>query len=507
MSSAANWRWPAWVAANLAFLLLLALGTAMNAGNEARGLYLCLLFAMCSLPIVLLREINGRYAILSAMLALYLLFFGGGDISAAIGGSGPPVARNPPLLTRAELIILIGVAALLLGHRLGLAATRPREPENPPPDWRPIAVVSMGLLLWAAGTAAVYYWQIHIVVRRSVEIDNDLGAWNTMGLMLGRMIQPLGIMILAYALAKYRSSSLAVLVGAVVVLQISIGFLADSKETAMRAGLIAIIVLTLVRGRLPRAWLGAAALFVLFAFPVFQAYRAEVSGARGYTNEKAAANLGKVLKIAIASSDKVTEGVGGKQYRAQSFIERTSMKSSIEIVAERAGKDVRFQAGDTIVPMFAAFIPRIIWPDKPDAAAGQVFNQEFGISQYRDVYISPSHLGELYWNFGWPGVLLGMLAIGALLGWIGGRCDLSEHATVTRLLVVAVTIYSLVVRFEGSIAVEYTVWIRSLAAVGILHLVFARSTRSRRTSSGVRILDDAAGRAADREAMIGGRTT
>jgi uncharacterized membrane protein len=105
---------------------------------------------------------------------------------------------------------------------------------------------------------------------------------------------------------------------------------------------------------------------------------------------------------------------------------------------------------------------------------GQLFNKAFHITDSDDVYISPSHLGELYWNYGWAGVLFGMPLIGFICGWVGARFNLAEFTTVTRVLVTVITIKLLIVGFEGSIADIYVVWLRSLAGIGILHLAFAR---------------------------------
>jgi hypothetical protein len=91
-----------------------------------------------------------------------------------------------------------------------------------------------------------------------------------------------------------------------------------------------------------------------------------------------------------------------------------------------------------------------------------------------DTFISPSHLGELYWNFGWPGLMVGMTFIGMLLGWIGAASSLAERLSATRLLILLATVGTLCLQFEASVAVTYIVWIRSLAAIGFLHLLFNR---------------------------------
>jgi hypothetical protein len=51
---------------------------------------------------------------------------------------------------------------------------------------------------------------------------------------------------------------------------------------------------------------------------------------------------------------------------------------------------------------------------------------------------------------------------------------LAEFRTVTRVLVTVITIKQLIVGFEGGISDIYVVWLRALAGIGILHLIFAR---------------------------------
>jgi hypothetical protein len=90
------------------------------------------------------------------------------------------------------------------------------------------------------------------------------------------------------------------------------------------------------------------------------------------------------------------------------------------------------------------------------------------------VYISISHLGELYWNFGWAGVVFGMLAFGALLGYIGAKFNLEYGVTLTRVLMLLVAVRPFCIDFSGTMPISYSVWIRSAVAVGLLHLIFAR---------------------------------
>ena len=144
------------------------------------------------------------------------------------------------------------------------------------------------------------------------------------------------------------------------------------------------------------------------------------------------------------------------------------------------------QNGYTLIPMLAAFIPRIIWPDKLDVQTGQLLNKEFRVSAVAYTYISPSHLGEMYWNFGWAGVLVGMSVFGVGIGFIGGRFDCTREITITDLLVLLTTTQFLIIASEGSIAVQYVQWMRAIAIIALLHFVFAKkggSSRETKTQS------------------------
>jgi hypothetical protein len=177
---------------------------------------------------------------------------------------------------------------------------------------------------------------------------------------------------------------------------------------------------------------------------------------------------------AIATTGKANSGAD----RAQTFLERMTLKGSVEMIVAHTGADVPYQGGHTLVPLLGVFIPRLIWPEKPDVPTGRVVNRVFGVSEQEETYISPSHLGELYWNFGWPGVVLGMSIIGLLFGYVGRRCDLSHGANLTRILILVATIQLLVLGFESAIVPQYSVWLRSLLAIGLLHWGFARSTNT-----------------------------
>jgi hypothetical protein len=469
-------RFSLYVVLNVAFALFVGVAYAIGGLPNPRILYLCLLFALCSNPVIDFDALNGRFALLGLFMFVYFVSFGVGDVSNLLTdvdpASLPSSQRVSPGISKPEAVALIGGVMWVLGYRIALFVFNTNRFDRSPRDWSKSAVLIVGPLLWSIGTIATYRWNVYIVPDTTNEAFRkglaSISTATASAYILGQMCQPMGILLLAYAHRAFRIPYLLPILIGVVVLQLFIGFVVDVKGLAILAMVLIIVTSLLVDGRFPKGWLIAFVLFALFLFPFFQAYRGAIHG--NIARTEVVENFGKVLQLTIAAKEKVNTG----RDRAQTFLERGSVKGSLEIIVDKTGGDVEFQHGHTLSPILATFIPKIVWSDKRTVPTGQLVNREFRITESDDIYISPSHLGELYWNFGWSGVLLGMMLIGLLCGWVGARFNLSEFRTVTRVLVTVITIKQLIVSFEGDISSNYVVWLRLLAGVGLLHLIFAR---------------------------------
>jgi hypothetical protein len=76
------------------------------------------------------------------------------------------------------------------------------------------------------------------------------------------------------------------------------------------------------------------------------------------------------------------------------------------------------QLGSSMKDLYYAFIPRIIWPEKPPVSRGAWFTTYLGMSNSEAEATTSTGMttvGEWYWNFGIAGVAAGMLLTGALL--------------------------------------------------------------------------------------------
>ncbi len=467
-------RWPLYGLLNVAFVFYIAAASGIGSNANPRLLFLALLFAICSSPVLVLRKANDRFAMYAIFCGIYFISFGVLDLVALTAGPGDVSTISDPL-SAPEVLIILGGVAFALGYQL---AARRRQPSAfVARDWPRVTLLTVGLVLWAAGTYATWYWNIRLTVR-SGQFINNTGEAVTSILMLGRYAQPMGLLVVAYAYTVSRSALLSAVMIGLAVFQVYLGFVSDTKGGAMLGGIVVIVTSFLIKGKIPKGWAVAGVLYIFLVFPVFQAHRLYVVGERGLSNAMNVDNFAKAVEISIA-----TQKLAASEH-AQSFFERSSVKGSVEMIVNKTGHGVSYQNGYTLIPLATALIPRLIWPDKLDVETGELVNTEFHVTGERVTYISPSFLGEMYWNFGWAGGILGMLALGLLMGWINSLCDLSAASSVTRVLILGITILQLGVRFEASIATEYAVWLRSVLGILLMHWAFARrSPGSRRVAA------------------------
>lgn len=90
-----------------------------------------------------------------------------------------------------------------------------------------------------------------------------------------------------------------------------------------------------------------------------------------------------------------------------------------------------------------SLIPRALWPDKPHITQGGWFAHYVGFSSEATggtLSLGISATGELFWNFGLAGVLLGMFAIGIAIGGIWRLAMTGPASPITLTLLVATTL-------------------------------------------------------------------
>jgi hypothetical protein len=468
-----------YVIGNMGFSTMVGLGMLRGLRGDVNPLYLVLLFLLCSSPALLMKRLNDRYAPLAAFAAVYFIYFGALDVLNLLTGDPKRGPATGGVVSPAELAILAGCLLAQIGYLVGCRRYEARR-LSALRDWPEPALVFVGAALWMISTWLFWQFKIEIINDPTNEaVKRGLGTLNglqVIGFLLAGYLQPLCIVILAYAQCRYRRAYMIPVLAVVLGVQMVFGFVADIKGQVLLGFVLIALTKFLVDGRIPKVRVVFMAAMIVMIFPVLQANRM----LRGdLDHAKAEKNIIQTLQKAIESTGSANSGAN----RAQTVLERLSLKDNIEMIVARTGVDVGYQNGHTIAPLLTVFIPRILWPSKSDVQTGQVLNKEFHLSEQEETYISPSHLGELYWNYGWPGILVGMPLIGLILGLVGRQCDLSQGANLTRILILGATIQQLVLGFESAIVPQYSVWLRTLLAIALLHCLLARAVDARRSDA------------------------
>ncbi len=104
--------------------------------------------------------------------------------------------------------------------------------------------------------------------------------------------------------------------------------------------------------------------------------------------------------------------------------------SQVGRIVEQEG----FLEGKTLEYLAYAFVPRVLWPEKPTIAKGSWFALRIGQAYQRpdgsiNNSVNMTIPGELYMNFGWPGVLLGLVAFALLIAVLWSRTDFLSDPT------------------------------------------------------------------------------
>lgn len=88
--------------------------------------------------------------------------------------------------------------------------------------------------------------------------------------------------------------------------------------------------------------------------------------------------------------------------------------------------------GESFLMFIVAPIPRALWPEKPVVRIGPYVAQE--ILEYNNKSgAPPSAIGELFINFGWAGVTIGMLFLGSFVALVRNSFEKVQSLNTTRV--------------------------------------------------------------------------
>lgn len=455
--------------------------------NASMAAYVALLSLACTLPLLFATSYRGRASLMIMFLAYYFAIFG---LSALVGlFTYHPTTSGAWSATSSwggEIVILAGALCFLLGYAVTTGLPVYRAAGWSAREWSPRASAILGIICWLIGALSNVSFLFHGAVSGApIHINPMIGGF----LALLRYLQPVGSLLLIYLYLTTRNKKILAVLLATMALDVGLGFFSGSKELAIRAPMLFLLGVILLRERIPVFALVVFTLGTALFFNLSQEFRNELhqlshwNASSNVTHTKLAAGKETLLNSNLPMSSRLTSGL-------DYFLARISQKWVIDLLVDRTGeRGVPYKDGATLTPLFYTFIPRFIAPNKPNNVTGKIFNQAFSIST-PNTSIAITNLGDLYWNFGWAGVIAGMTIIGAFMAWAATMFRLDINPTAPKFLFLVITIYFLILMSEGGIALVYTLWARVAVVFLLIHAFVPKKRISgparRRRSDGKR---------------------
>ncbi len=217
------------------------------------------------------------------------------------------------------------------------------------------------------------------------------------------------------------------------------------------------------RRRLPwKSFLVILLIAVFVLFPLYNTLRTQ------------SASLDTKTRL-TRSADYITR-LDAQEYARRSvyaFLERIALTPSVAAILRYTGKWVDYRYGQTILlAPIGLLIPRFIWPDKPYIAIGREVGTTFDLVNPLDrlTQIAVTSVGELYWNFHVPGVILGMFLLGGVNRLLYRRYGTASRDAPLRTAVYA-TALPLVLQFDGNLAAVYGTALRGIVLMVVFVVV------------------------------------
>jgi hypothetical protein len=325
----------------------------------------------------------------------------------ALGGYDPSLepmtllGMHPADVVNGQLLVLVGFVSMLSGYAAPLGAVLARGLPQPRRDWSLTGALAVALVMIPLGWALFLAGQFGLVPR-----------WAGSG-VLGVLAATatFGIALLMAIYLRFRSRLAFLILWASIPPTMAFNFFTGSKGLFFAPLAMVALTYVVVYRKFRIRWGVAAVVAIALFFPISQFYREVVMEGLTKRSVDVLADPQDVLR-------RMSTYAGTFEAR-ELFLEglvMTSMRFSgldlATIIVRDTPDRVPFQGGWTIGYVFMAYIPRVLWPGKPLLSIGQWVTDHYGGGPGIRSQTGPTWVGELFFNFGWSGVVLGMFLLG-----------------------------------------------------------------------------------------------
>jgi hypothetical protein len=159
-----------------------------------------------------------------------------------------------------------------------------------------------------------------------------------------------------------------------------------------------------------------------------------------------------------------------------SFLKRLTIVTSLAAIISDTPRWVDYRYGETLVlAPIGVFIPRFIWREKPNLSIGKEFGATFRLTHAMDLEteIAPTMVGDFYWNFALPGVVVGTLLLGMAYRWYYQRYGAGVGFDPMRKAIYA-SLLPTALLFEANFAIIVAGFAKCLIIIVVFLIVLRR---------------------------------
>ena len=344
-------------------------------------------------------------------------------------------------LINGQLTALFGLLVLLVSYSLPIGPLLARMLPRPRIDWPQPTLLVTGVAMLGFGWGVLVPGALGMI---PAQWGSGVIGAVTMGTIYANVI-------LTLAWIRHRSVAALVLLLANILMGALFGLVSGSKTQVLIRPFLTVLTYVLVRGSIPVRWIAAGVVLVALVYPASQLQRdlrsQYPSLAHAFSDP-----VGMLSAIGAGSrawnlSEWMEEGIAATSHRFDAL-------GSASVLLRDTPSRVEFQNGRTLSLFFKAWVPRILWPDKPNIFIGQWITDVYGSGPHIRSNTAPSHIGEYYINFGILGVVLGMFIV-ATVGRIAQETLMRRNPTAPAIVVMTVIVYQLILKFESSVGGMY----------------------------------------------------
>jgi hypothetical protein len=467
----------------VAFLELLLFLSALATGAEGDDVVVLLLALITVLvgagPILfnMAQPPERRQILITLMTAIYVVYLVVPAFTQVLWFEGEArgsfhLAKFPARdVANAQAVALLGLSMLLLGFYLPFGRLAASVFPRPTRDWPPHAAVFVGLLTLALAWLVYIPGQLGLIPSRA-----GSGALGTIA-----SGSSFGIALLTLAWLRYRRPEAALLLAVVIPLTMLFNFFTGSKRLFLTPPFMFALAYIVYERRIRMRWLAAGFAALIVLYPVANIYRAVVKPAQGGR----VAHFLQDPSESLAAISQATEGIEVGNWISQG-LESTGRRLDglgvlTKIVMDTPER-VPYQGGWTLGYVLLSYVPRIIWANKPATTIGIWVSQSYGDPNDPYTHVGPTWMGEMFFNWGYAGVIFGMFIMGLLCRILQERLFI-WNGPIPALFGAVVVLYAVSRTVQGGLIAPVNGTVYNLAPILIAHYMVGAFTGYQRNTA------------------------